>query len=388
MKRAVFALMAAVAACGDGGGSGLEGSEPVVANYSAIVYASYNDTLTKAKDLKTAIDAFVAAPTATTLEAAKTAWKAAREPYGQTESYRFYDGPIDNPEDGPEGRINAWPVDESQIDYVFNETSGMDDYTKGMINDKVAFPDITKEIIAGENEKGAEDHITTGYHAIEFLLWGQDRSDTGPGARPHTDYLMTGGTAMNPGRRGKYLQAVAELLVDDLQLVTDAWKPGAANYAADFKAEDGREDVRRMLFGIGSLSGAELSGERMNVALENRDQEDEHSCFSDNTHRDLRANAIALQNVYLGKYGAIDGAGIDELVRKKKPALDTKMTTQLAASVAAIEAIPMPFDRALQDDTAGGGRAKIMTAITALRDQTDTMVEVATELGITLNLEE
>lgn len=386
MKRVVLALMAAVAACGDGGG-GLEGSEPVVANYSAIVYASYDETLAKAKELKTAIDAFVAAPSATTLEAAKTAWKAAREPYGQTESYRFYDGPIDNPEDGPEGRINAWPVDEGQIDYVFNDVTGMDDHTRGMINDKTNFPEITKAIIAGENEKGAEDHITTGYHALEFLLWGQDRSDTGPGARPYTDYLMTGGTAMNPGRRAKYLQAVAELLVDDLQFVTDAWKPGSENYAKEFASEDGREGVRRMLFGIGSLSGAELSGERMNVALENRDQEDEHSCFSDNTHRDLRANAIALQNVYLGKYGTIDGAGIDELVRKKNAELDTKMTSQLAASIAAIEAIPAPFDQALQDDT-GGGRMKIMAAIKALRDQTDTMVEVATELGITLNLDE
>src|SRR5688500_11301691 len=151
MKRVVFALMAAVAACGDGGGGGLEGSEPVVVNYAAIVYASYNDSLRKAKDLKTAIDAFVAAPSATTLEAAKTAWKAAREPYGQTESYRFYDGPIDNPEDGPEGRINAWPVDEAQIDYVDGNA------TSGMINDTAGFPNITKEIIAGENEKGAED---------------------------------------------------------------------------------------------------------------------------------------------------------------------------------------------------------------------------------------
>jgi putative iron-regulated protein len=387
MKRLVFAFVAATAACGDGG-SGLEGSEPVVANYATIVYTSYNDSLTKAKDLKTAIDDFVAAPSATTLEAAKTAWKAAREPYGQTESYRFYDGPIDNPEDGPEGRINAWPVDESQIDYVFVEATGMDDNTKGMINDTAGFPSITKDVIAGENEKGAEDHITTGYHAIEFLLWGQDRSATLPGTRPYTDYLTTGGTATNQARRGQYLKAVAELLVDDLQTLVDAWKPGADNYAKDFVAEDGREDVLRMLTGIGSLSGAELSGERMTVALENRDQEDEHSCFSDNTHRDLRANAVALQNVYLGKYGSVDGAGIDELVRKKNPELDTKLTAQLAASIAAIEAIPVPFDAALQDDAAGGGRAKIMIAITALRDQTNTMVEVASELGITLNLDE
>jgi len=371
-------LLGALLACGDGG-SGLDGSDPVVENYATFVYANYSDALAKAKDLKTAVDAFVAAPSPTTLEAAKTAWLAAREPYGQTESYRFYDGPIDNPEDGPEGRINAWPLDEAYIDYVDGNA------TAGIINNTAMFPTMSKEMIAEQNEKGAEENIATGYHAIEFLLWGQDHSTTGPGARPHTDYLTAGGTATNQARRGEYLEAVAELLVDDLQFVADQWKPGGGNYAADFKGEDGREDVRRMLQGIGALSGAELSGERMATALENRDQEDEHSCFSDNTHRDLRANAIALQNVYLGKYGTIDGPGIDELVRARNPELDTKLTGQLAASIAAIEAIPKPFDQALQDDVVG--RVKIQAAITALRDQTDTMVEVATLLGIKINLE-
>jgi putative iron-regulated protein len=370
-------LWVALVACG--GDDGLDGAEPVVANYATIVHASYAESLAKAKDVKTAVDAFVAAPSAATLQAAKTAWLAAREPYGQTESYRFYDGPIDNPEDGPEGQINAWPLAEAYIDYVEGNANA------GIINDTAGFPVLTKEMIAAQNEKGAEDNIATGYHAIEFLLWGQDLSATGPGARPHTDYLTTGGTAANQMRRGQYLKLVAELLVDDLQAVTDAWAPGSANYGADFKSEDGREGVRRMLQGIGSLSGAELAGERMTTALDNRDQEDEHSCFSDNTHRDLRANAIALQNVYLGKFGATDGPGIDELVRARNPELDTKMTQQLAASIAAIEAIPSPFDAALEDDA--NGRPKIMAAIAALQTQTDTMVEVATELGITINLE-
>ena len=362
---------------GCGGGGGLDGAETVVANYAAIVHASYSDTLAKAQSLKTAVDAYVAAPSAATLEAARQAWLAAREPYGQTEAYRFYDGPIDDPDTGPEGRINAWPLDEAYIDYVEGNPSA------GIINMPAQFPTLSKGILAEQNEKGAEENISTGYHAIEFLLWGQDRSATGAGDRPFTDYVA-GGTATNQERRGQYLKAVAELLVEDLQFVADAWTPGAMNYAAAFQDEDGREAVRRMLQGVGALSGAELSGERMATALDNRDQEDEHSCFSDNTHRDLRANAISVQNVYLGRYGASDGPGLDELVKSRDAALDTKMQQQLAASIAAIEAIPVPFDQAIMNDA---GRARVMAAITALRAQTDTAVEIAELLDIKINLE-
>jgi len=373
----IGALLAALApACGDDGGE-LSDAPPVIEGYAAIVRASYGDTLQTAKALRTAVDAFVAAPSPTTLEAAKTAWKAAREPYGQTEAYRFYDGPIDNPDTGPEPRINSWPLDEVYIDYVEGSPMG------GIINSTALVPAITKQLIADKNAVGAEENISSGYHAIEFLLWGQDRSPTGPGARPHTDYL-TGAPSYE--RRGQYLKLVAELLVDDLTTVRDAWVPGSP-YEAELRAEAEaarKTALHRMLQGMGALSGAELSGERMTVALDNHDQEDEHSCFSDNTHRDLRANALGIQNAYLGRYGAIDGPGLDELVAARDPALDAKMKQQLEASLAAIAEIPVPFDQAIMTEA---GRAKVLAGVRALQAQTQTLVEIATLFGIQLNLE-
>ncbi|HWO17166.1 MAG TPA: imelysin family protein [Kofleriaceae bacterium] len=367
------ALLAALAgACGGDDGD-LADAPPVVDGYVAIVRASYADSLQTATALRAAVDAFVAAPSMTTLQAAKTAWLAAREPYGQTEVYRFYDGPIDNPDTGPEGQINSWPLDEAYIDYVMGSPMA------GIVNNPAMFPTLTKELIADQNELGAEDNISSGYHAIEFLLWGQDMSPTGPGARPHTDYL-TG--VPNHERRGQYLRLVAELLVDDLTAVSGEWAAGA-DYEADFR-KDPKEALRRILQGMGSLSGAELSGERMTVALDNRDQEDEHSCFSDNTHRDIRANALAIQNAYLGRYGTTDGPGLDELVAARDAALDTKMKGQLDASLAAIAEIPVPFDQAIANDT---GRAKVMAAVRALQAQTETLVEIATLFGIQINLE-
>ena len=348
----------------------------VAETYAANVYASYSDTLAKAQALQTAVDAFLASPSESTLSAARQAWIDARVPYGQTEVFRFYDGPIDNPDDGPEPQLNAWPLDEAYIDYV----EGMPQ--AGIINDTTAFPTITVDVITEQNENGGEANISAGYHAIEFLLWGQDLSADGPGARPYTDYVDAG-TAENQERRRTYLQLVTQLLVDDLTHVTDQWKPDADNYRADFVA-GGKASIQKILLGMGSLSGAELSGERMTVALDNRDQEDEHSCFSDNTHDDLYANALGIQNVYLGRYGDHDGPGIEDLVRAKDAALADRLTSQIAASVAAIQAIPAPFDQAIMNDA---GRALVTTAIQDLQTQTETTVEAATALGITINLE-
>jgi putative iron-regulated protein len=374
LRAALLPLTLLAIACGgDDDGPTTE----VVATYASNAYANYSETLALATALKTAVDTFVDSPTTPNLEAARTAWLAAREPYLRTEVYRFYDGPIDNPDDGPEGQLNAWPLDEAYIDYVEGMPSA------GIINNPGEFPTITIEVITEQNENGGEANISAGYHAIEFLLWGQDHSDTGPGARPATDYAATGGTAANQDRRGTYLKLVTQLLVDDLTQVTEQWAPAQQNYRATFETE-GTGAVQKMLLGLGSLSGAELSGERMTVALDNRDQEDEHSCFSDNTHRDLIGDAVGIQEIYLGFNGELNGLGLEDLVRAKDSALADKLKAQIAASVAAIDAIPHPFDQAIMNDD---GRAKVTLAIQALQTQTETTVEAATALGLTINVE-
>ncbi len=352
----------------------------VVENYAALMFANYSAALADAEALHDAVDAFVDAPSQATLDAAKAAWIASRPSYQQTEAARFYNGPIDDPEDGPEGRINAWPLDERYIDYV----EGAPD--SGIINDPVTFPVIDEDVLREANEAGGEANIATGYHAIEFLLWGQDLSASGPGTRPFTDYVTDGtGTASNQERRGEYLTAVAHLLLDDLQSVVDEWVPGNPNnYRAELTSIDTDEALTRILTGIGTLSAGELGGERLSVAFETRDQEDEHSCFSDNTRDDLANDAVGIQNVYLGRYGTLDGPGIDELVRQADPALDATLQAQLAASVASMQAIPQPLDQALQgaDDTPG--RVAIQTAIENLFEQADGISSAADVLGLTI----
>jgi putative iron-regulated protein len=344
----------------------------VAAQYGALVVANYDEAVTRATALRDAVDAFVAAPSQQTLDAARAAWIAARPSYSMSEAFRFYGGPIDDEDTGPEGRINAWPLDESYVDYVDGNP------TAGIINDAARFPTLDAATIAEQNEKDGEKNISTGYHAIEFLLWGQDKNADGPGARPYTDYLTgAGATAENQARRGAYLRAVAQLLVDDLTTVRDAWRDEPGTYRRTLV--DGtppREVVRRMLLGIQSLSGIELGGERMEVALVERDQENEQDCFSDNTLADLEANQRGIENVYFGRYGTLSGASLDALVAARDPSLASRTRAAIADTLAAIRAIPGPFDQAVLGDDDAPSRQKISAALEALRTQTTLLDQV------------
>lgn len=355
-----------------------------VANYAAIVHANYSDALLGGQALKAAIDAFVAAPSANGFDLCKQAWLAARIPYGQTEVYRFYNGPIDD-EDGPEGQMNAWPMDEVYVDYVVG------DATAGIINHPETYPTIDQALIVSLNEAGGEANISTGYHAIEFLLWGQDLSAASAGERPYTDYLTTGGTAANQGRRGDYLKACAALLVEDLQSLVDAWAPGSgSNYRHGFEHGDVNTALTAMLQGMGFLSKGELAGERMEVAYNTQLQEDEHSCFSDNTHTDIHMNAKGVQNVYLGSYTRVDGSvvsgtSIKDLLTLVNSGLAQQTTDAIANATEQAMAIPAPFD---QDILAGNpNREQIHTAILALKASGDRIAAAAAGLGLTIVVE-
>lgn len=343
--------------------------EAVLNQYATIVHASYEDAYTSAIELRTALHALVASPSAGALQAAKAAWKQARIPYGQTEAYRFYAGPIDG-DDGPEGMLNGWPLDESYIDYV----AGND--TAGIIN-RPEVP-ITADRLRALNEEGGEENISTGFHAIEFLLWGQDQSAEGPGARPYTDYV----TPPSAGRRGQYLLTVAEMLTHDLNRMVAAWAPDKPqNYRAAFLKANPTESLRKILSGMGVLSRGELAGQRMAVALSTRDQEDEHSCFSDNTHVDIRQNAQGIRNVYEGSYVRtngviIDGSGIGDLMSAE---LNASMMRQLDNTMQKVNAIVPPFDREIVTEE---GRKRVQDAIDSLRAQASLIVTVAKELGI------
>ena len=270
--------------------------EPVTQTYVNIAQSAYEDSLISARNLRQAIAAFLDAPSDTTLSQARNAWIDARVPYQQTEVYRFGNAIVDE----WEGKVNAWPLDEGPIDYVDAEMYGSESeentfYAANIIANPtltvagrtVDAANIDADLLRSLHEVDeVEANVSTGYHAIEFLLWGQDLNGTGPGAgnRPASDFMpgadCTGG---NCDRRSAYLMAATDLLIADLEEITAAWGPdGDACATLDAMPATGQLAV--MLTGMGSLSYGELAGERMQLGLMLHDPEEEHDCFSDNTH--------------------------------------------------------------------------------------------------------
>ena len=374
----VLSLAAVILAGCQTSGPDDELKEEVVANYANGVHYMYSKSLASAVALDGAIDQFLADPTPAHLEAAKRQWLTARDDYGPTEAFRFYDGPIDHPENGPEGLINAWPLDESYIDYVEGNP------TAGIINNPAEFPMIDAELLVWLNEVGGEENVSTGWHAIEFLLWGQDMNATGPGARPVEDYT----TNANADRRSTYLAVASDVLVGHLQDMVNAWAPGQSNYRSSFVAADADDSIEKIITGIGELSRGELAGERMTVAFEERSQEDEHSCFSDNTVADIVANARGIQMVYHGEFGGVSGPGIDALIAAGDEELADKLTAQIRNSVNSATNIPSPFDQHLMEGVSDQtyGRQTVASTISLLEEQTDTIVDAAQKIGITISV--
>jgi putative iron-regulated protein len=379
-------LALCAAACGSDDDDGVTlpaNASEAVEQYAAIVSASYDDSLTSARALDAAITSFVAAPSAAGLTDAKNLWLDAREPYLQTEVYRFYDGPIDNPVDGPEGLLNAWPLDENYIDYVV----GVGGDTSGMVND----PQMTidKDAILGANEGINEKSISTGYHAIEFLLWGQDLNENGPGNRPFTDYV-TGptGTAANQDRRGQYLTTVSDLLVENLESLVDAWAPNAANnYRADFLADTPASSLGKILSGMIILSGFETGSERLQAALEAGDQEEEHSCFSDNTHRDMVQDVQGVRNVWVGSYTKLDGTvesgtSVRDVIAAGDASLAQRISDRIDESLELAEALQRPFDREIALGNAAGN-ARVQELVESLFTQRQVLEEAFQLYGLT-----
>ncbi|NLD00063.1 MAG: peptidase [Gammaproteobacteria bacterium] len=379
--------------------------EQVVSHYADIAHATFADAHSTAQVLQAAVNAFVAAPSEKTQQAAKDAWLAARVPYMQTEVFRFGNTLVDE----WEGQVNAWPLDEGLIDYV------ADDYDYALGNegavaniiasqsiqvgeDKLDVSILNAELLAGLNELGgSEANVATGYHAIEFLLWGQDLNGTQPGAgeRPYSDYLTdencTGG---NCARRAQYLTVVTDLLVTDLAEMTAQWAPdNAKNYRTELLAESAEQGLRKAFFGMGSLSLGELAGERMKVALEASSTEDEHDCFSDNTHNSHFYNAKGIRNVYLGQYKKVDGTvltgpSIAQLVQASDTAADQVLQAQLASTENSLQVMVdaaengMAFDQMIDPDNAAGQQI-VRDSIAALVEQTTGIEQAALALGIT-----
>ena len=375
----------------------------VLNTYVSIAAANYQDSLITAQRLQAAVNTLLQAPSAENLTAARAAWLAARIPYQQTEVYRFGNPIVDD----WEGKVNAWPLDEGLIDYVDASYGGASDENEFAVLNVVASPkftlsgaeidatDITPELLSDtlHEADGVESNVATGYHAIEFMLWGQDLNgnDHGAGNRPWTDYAMGDDcTNGNCDRRGAYLKAATDLLVSDLEYMVAQWaNDGAARTTLLADTDAG---LAAMLTGMGSLSYGEQAGERMRLGLMLNDPEEEHDCFSDNTHNSHFFDGMGVQNVYLGEYARVDGTlvtgpSLSDMVAETDAALDAEMQGKLSTTMMALGRIKTAAETGFSyDQMLGrgnqGGEALIMGGVNDLIDQTRSIERVVKTLGL------
>ncbi|HUG58767.1 MAG TPA: imelysin family protein, partial [Candidimonas sp.] len=406
---------AALAALISTGANAAVEPKAVVKTYADLAQAEYEDALSTARLLQKSIADLLAKPSADTLKAARTAWLDARVPYQQTEAFRFGNPIVDD----WEGSVNAWPLDEGMIDYV-DASYGTDSdanayYVVNVIANKklsvggkaVDATDITAKLLREvlHEADGNEANVSTGYHAIEFLLWGQDLNGTGPapadrtgtpqerhaGNRPHTDFDVANCTGGNCDRRGQYLKVATAMLVADLEEMVANWQ--AKGEARAVVQGDPKAGLVAMLTGLGSLSYGELAGERIKLGLMLHDPEEEHDCFSDNTHNSHFYNQVGMMNVYQGQYKRVDGsvvkgANLSDLVKARDAKLDAEMHNKLDTTFKAMQAMKQraetveTYDQMIAQGNAEGN-AVVQAVIDGLVAQTRSIERViaALELG-------
>ncbi len=376
----------------------------VLSHYADMAHAMYQDSLIVARELRKDVDRLIASPTEVNLEKARTAWKVARVPYQQSEVYRFGNAIVDD----WEGKVNAWPLDEGLIDYVAVSYGADSGENPGYRANVIASPsftfsgrtidaqDITKDLLSGTLHElgGVEANVATGYHAVEFLLWGQDLNGTGPGAgkRPASDFDPANCSWGNCDRRAAYLEAAINLLVDDLAWMVDQWAPGGEAREGLLSGSTDK-GLSTIITGMGSLSYGELAGERMKLGLLLHDPEEEHDCFSDNTHYSHYYDALGIRNVYLGEYRRTDGTmvigpSLSDLVAASSADVDGELRKRLDATMAAMGRLVRAAEGGEAYDQMIGagnepGNARVQAAIDALTAQTRSIEKVVATLQLT-----
>jgi putative iron-regulated protein len=383
----------------------------VVKTYSDIAAAAYGDAHLASLDLQKAVDALVASPSETTLEAARKAWIEARPWYMQTEAYRFGNPIVDE----WEGNVNAWPLDEGLLDYVdkgsYGETSDENPLFAANLVAKTSLR-LGKEVLDASTispellrdklnaAMGSDANVATGWHAIEFLLWGQDLNGTGPGAgkRRYTDFSAKECTNGNCDRRVTLLKVTTDLLVEDLADMAKDWAPGG-KARADVEGKDDKGALSVMLTGLGSLSFGELAGERIKLGLVLHDPEEEHDCFSDDTHHSYYNSQRGIIAVWSGKYTRRDGSVVAgpslaalaaDKDAKASTAVDEAMAETLRRFTAVKEEGDRPGGQRWDQLIASGndaGNARIQSLVDGLVAQTRRLEAVISLLGLEAKVE-
>lgn len=300
-----------------------------------VVLPTYNDLKTKNSALYQAVVAFGDAPSNANFQAICDAWLAAREPWESSEAFLF--GPV--ADYGLDPNMDSWPLDQEAIVNMLTSQQWNDMKWTGDYNED------DEAIAAAQNVRG--------FHTLEFLAFRDGKARTLNDAATDGEAANAVYNESNATAWAQYMRNTAQLLVDDVTLLCDAWNNG---YATTFKNHNGGDFtsglscIEQLIDGCidiaGEVGDAKI-GDPYDLYVSGKTNEALYaveSWYSWHSRDDYTNNIYSIRNAY---YGSLDGSintnSLSKLVAKYSPTLDTDVKNAIDAAAKAIQAIPQPF---------------------------------------------
>ncbi len=371
------AVIFALTGCGSGGDSANDSSstavrfqaKTVIDNVTDnVITATYTDLNNQAQAMLTAIEAMADGATDTELNTAQTAWKAARVPWESSEGFLF--GPVDSL--GIDPAIDSWPLNTPDLQ---------------------AFITSNPSATQADVENAGDD--LRGFHAIEFLLFGNGVTDN-----QKTAAEMTAGELA-------YLEALARAFASRTNLLAASWvtdfngsgpyadlvrnagTPGNTTYASQAAVIE--ELANGLIAIVDEVANGKIS-EPYGSSPGTADTSLVESQYSWNSLTDFYNNIQSVLNVYSGQQGfspdsatvSADSPGLYAFVAAHDQALADRVLQEISQSQRAIDLIKgdgvdsttaisgnaQPFRSQIAD---AAGRTLIANALTSLATLLDTL---------------
>lgn len=298
----------------------------------------YADFKTKANELNEAVKALAANPTPANLETARSAWKAVRVIWEQSEGFLI--GPVED--DNYDPYMDTWPTDKTRMNSLLSGTQP-----------------LTVEYLAGLDNPEEEAELTLrGFHPLEYMLWGADGNKQA--------------TALT-AREKEYMTALAADVLNNVTKLQSSWLPGSTyfgkelmNPGAGSRYENKHDALEALANALIDICGEVGDSKMMEPFQPNNpaqaDSTVSESPYSHNSIADFRNNIIGARNVYLCAYGGKTGKSLSDLVKANNAALDQDIKQKFEVAIGSFDGITTTFEQAIYTQ-----RNQVQNTITTLQ---------------------
>ena len=300
-----------------------------------VVLPTYNDLKAKNSALYQAVVDFGDDPSDAKFQAICDAWLVAREPWESSEAFLF--GPV--ADNGLDPNMDSWPLDQEAIVKMLESQQWNDmEWTGDYDEDDDA-------IAAAQNVRG--------FHTLEFLAFRDGKARTLTDQATDDEAANAVYNAANATAWAQYMRNTAQLLVDDVTTLCDAWNNG---YADKFKSHNGGEFtsglscIEQLIDGcidIAGEVGQAKIGDPYDLYVSGKTNEALYaveSWYSWHSRDDYTNNIYSIRNAYFGsRDGSVNKNSLSKLVAKYNAELDADVKAAITNAANAIQAIPQPF---------------------------------------------